>query len=318
MPLLHSKGRPLGSEPTSQSSFRDEALPAAGFAMAILWVFGSAALAQFNTRATLARPYAIAGASVLVASALVFGYLRVLRHRRRIVASRIYELEVFAARVAHDVRSPLTSAILALRYATAGLAPDDHLRAIIGRADRSLHNLEQLVQDLLAFALSGVEPERGASASVADTLEEMLAEHLGLAEANGVDLSLRLDVSNDRTHAACAPGVLASIVGNLLGNAIKFMGDSPQRRVEVRAGRNGRCIRIEIADTGPGLPVGVEPEMFEPFVRGDLKAPGTGLGLATVKRLVTAHGGSIAYRRRDPHGSTFSVDLPAADGDEAA
>jgi signal transduction histidine kinase len=300
---------------TSQSVLRGESFLAVGLAMAVMCLLSSAAMLRFNMQGAVQPPYAIVGASAMLGSTLIVGYLRALRHRRRAVATRIDELEIFAARVAHDVRSPLTSATLALRCAAAGVASDDRVRGLILRAERSLHNIEQLAQDLLAFAMAGARPEEGASASVADTLENVVAEHVGSADANEVDLALQLEDWNDDMRAACSPGVLASIVGNLLGNAIKYVVDSSQRCVEVRAARAESYVRIEVMDSGPGLPLGYESRMFEPFVRGNTVRAGSGLGLATVKRLVTAHGGRISYRRREPRGSTFSVDLPLVDRD---
>jgi signal transduction histidine kinase len=96
------------------------------------------------------------------------------------------------------------------------------------------------------------------------------------------------------------------------------MGDAPERRVRVLAERgDGRC-RIEVRDTGPGVPERDAARLFEPFARGRTAAPGFGLGLSTVKRLVVAHRGRVGYEREDDGGggggaeTVFWLELPEA------
>jgi signal transduction histidine kinase len=113
-------------------------------------------------------------------------------------------------------------------------------------------------------------------------------------------------------HLACSLGVATSMFENLVRNAVKYIGERPVRRVEIRAVRRGHLVRVEVEDTGAGIPVEIQDTLFEPFVRGHEQGSGIGLGLATVKRLVEAHGGAVTVRSRAGEGSTFSVDLPLA------
>jgi signal transduction histidine kinase len=259
--------------------------------------------------ASLRRAYAGYMGSVIVALALAALTVRSLRHRHRSIGDRIDELEAFAARVAHDVRGPLAPAIAALQRAAARLPAEDPVRASVARGERSLRTLERVVHALLAFALSGARPDRRASTSVGTALEAVIAEHFDEAAAADVQLSLRCE---GRLSAACSHGVLASIAGNLVGNAIKFVVDSAERRVELRARREGQRTRIEVEDTGPGVPRGLEARIFEPYVKGPDGRTGLGLGLATVKRLTVAHGGSVGLQRGERCGTVFWVELPLA------
>lgn len=258
---------------------------------------------------TVRRARALYGATVLIALALVALSLYVLSKHRRSVVCHIDELEAFAGRVAHDLRSPLMPAMLALQRAAMHVPVGDPIRPILLRGERSLHTLERIVEGLLAFAVSGIPPETAASTSVDETMDAVLSEQLDLASGNQVTLSVRCDGS---MHVACSQGVLASVVGNLVSNAIKFIGNSSDRRVDIHALRAGDRARIEVADTGPGVPRDQEPRMFEAYVHGHTAASGLGLGLATVKRLVSAHGGDVEYRRRVPNGSIFRIELPLA------
>jgi signal transduction histidine kinase len=108
--------------------------------------------------------------------------------------------------------------------------------------------------------------------------------------------------------------MLASIVSNLVRNAVKYVGDAPERRVAVRARRLDGVVRIEVEDNGPGLPEGLGSRSFEPFVRGaGSREPGIGLGLATVKKVTEAHGGKVDVRSVPGRGARFGIELPAAE-----
>ena len=75
--------------------------------------------------------------------------------------------------------------------------------------------------------------------------------------------------------------VLGVILSNLIGNAVKFTRSCPVRRITVRAMQVGDQARVEVEDSGPGLPAELQGRLFEPYVRGTTKQPGLGLGLAT-------------------------------------
>jgi signal transduction histidine kinase len=112
-------------------------------------------------------------------------------------------------------------------------------------------------------------------------------------------------------EVACAPGVLVSVVSNLVRNAIAHMGEATSRRVVLRCAPAERRVRFEVEDTGPGLPAGFADLAFQPYVRGPSSgAPGIGLGLATVKRLVEAHGGAVGVRSVTGAGALFWFELP--------
>jgi signal transduction histidine kinase len=254
--------------------------------------------------------YAVDGAGVLVAGVLAAVVMRSLRRRRHEIESRLSELEMFAARVAHDLRGPLAPAMLALQRVAARTPKDDRLRDLVDRGERSLHTIEQIIAGLFAFVSSDAGPQQGASASLCETLEDVLAESADAAALRNIHLSLECDRPG---RVACSEGVLASIVGNLVGNAIRYMGDNgDQKRIDIRAVVGRLRARVEVADNGPGVPPDAATRIFEPYFRGDHRGVGLGLGLATVKRLVTAHGGSVGVIPNEPHGSIFWIELPIA------
>ncbi|MDF2695692.1 MAG: sensory transduction histidine kinase, partial [Labilithrix sp.] len=114
------------------------------------------------------------------------------------------------------------------------------------------------------------------------------------------------------TVVACSTGVLVSLVSNLLENAIKYMGNAPVKRVTVHVHEADGRVRFEVRDTGPGVAPSLKDRIFDPYVRaGESGVPGLGLGLATVRRLVEAHGGSVGVRPNEGGaGSIFWFELP--------
>jgi signal transduction histidine kinase len=243
------------------------------------------------------------GAALLVIS-VGFAGMAAMRRYERGIELRTVELEHFADRVAHDIRGPLTPALLALEIMEG--EEDEHLRSAASRGLRSLRTVVELVADLHAFARSAAPPEGGEAAPVREVLDNVLAELRELALANRVVLEV---APFEPCRVACRRGVLASIIGNLVRNAIVHIGNAPERRVSITVHAN-RDVCLEVADTGPGLSSEALGTVFEPRVRST--GGGLGLGLATVRRLVDAHHGKVGVRSALRAGSTFWVRMPRA------
>jgi signal transduction histidine kinase len=105
--------------------------------------------------------------------------------------------------------------------------------------------------------------------------------------------------------------ILSSLISNLAHNAIKYIGEGAERRITIRVLDRDAILRFEVEDTGPGLPPGFEQVVFQPYIRarGSLQ-PGFGLGLATVKKAVEAHGGRVGVRSQVGRGCLFFFELP--------
>ena len=129
---------------------------------------------------------------------------------------------------------------------------------------------------------------------------------------------LRIDDLPD-CAVACSPGVLLSVLGNLLRNGLKYLGKAETRQVLLRARRRRGRVLFEVEDTGPGIPAQLGTRIFEPYIRGpDTGAPGLGLGLATVKRLVESHRGSLGVRAGARGGALFWFELDEASAPDDA
>lgn len=223
--------------------------------------------------------------------------------------ARAAELEQFAGRVAHDIRNPLAAARLAAEIVVRK-SSDEAARGHVQRIIRSLSRADAITGALLDFARSGARPDPGARTEPRSVIEDLLSGFTGEAEQLGIELHSE---PVPPVLAACSTGVYLSLLGNLVRNAIKYMGDARTRRVTLRVQEEGSRIRTEVSDTGPGIASESLPSLFEPYFRGQgAGADGLGLGLATVKKLAEAHGGRAGVTSERGKGSTFWFELPRA------
>ena len=236
----------------------------------------------------------VVGCIVLAIAAMISGWLlRVLAHQRRLILERVRlldeknaELEGFAGRAAHDLRSPMNPirGYTDLIIESPGLP--ENVAAMAQRIRRAVDRMARVVDDMLALSTSGRPPEgRSASAVViAHVIEEMGAE------LQGVEMVTQLEGG----QVACAEGVLSQILRNLLGNAIKFRARSRPVRISIKTRDVGPMVEIAVEDNGVGMDSESAKHAFEPFFRGltDREVPGHGLGLAIVERTTRALGGT--------------------------
>ena len=210
--------------------------------------------------------------------------------------------------VAHELKTPLTS-VRGLTQLLAGfdLSPEE-TRRVAGMAAAEAERLQGMVDGLL-------ELERLAVRSFVETavpldLGRLAAEHVGVLAAGrdrdvGCEAEPGLVVRGDAA-------LLARVLDNLVGNALKF--SPPGSPVRVRVERHGDSAVIHVRDDGPGIPSVERERIFQRFVRGagGASVPGLGLGLALVAEVVTWHGGTVVVDSVEGVGSTFRVVLPLA------
>ena len=272
-----------------------------------------------ETRHTAQRVVAVLGAlSLLVATLATILVLRSLRSRARLLeerdrllGARADELEAFAGRVAHDLRNPL--AAIAMRVMTAQEQSDaspvirDHLSKLARQVERT----SGIIDGMLEFARAGANPAPGSHADLRAVIDELMPEVRPAAEAANAELEVE---PFPPIELACAPEALASVLANLVSNAVKYVVDGQQvpRRILIRvAERDGRG-HVEVTDNGPGFPANAQNTVFQPFRRLDHRHPGIGLGLATVKKIIEAYHGRVGLRSTPGEGSSFWFELPKA------
>ena len=215
---------------------------------------------------------------------------------------RLLTMGELAAGLAHQIRTPLATALL---YASQMAMPEgsrDDLGRCAEKTVSSLKQLDRLVNDMLAFAQGGAARE---NVSVSALLEQV-AQWLRPAMRHGVRLTIRTQAPN-LTVRANAPSLVSAVL-NLATNALQAArGDLD---LELLARRCGGRAQIVVSDNGPGIPPQVRDRIFEPFFT--TRAQGNGIGLAIVKSVIEAHHGSVHLAESGP-GATFVIDLPAED-----
>lgn len=233
----------------------------------------------------------------------------VARQQLADLSEQVDELGHFAGRVAHDIRGPLHAVMVSLEIVRERAAGTPSIESILVRGRSAAARIDTLVDGLLEFARAGGKPAPGAVTDVGEVVRDVCEGVTG--EANAKNISLFVDSHTGR-RVQCSTGVLTSIVANLVRNAIRHMGDAAERRIEVAVSEAGERWRIEVRDTGPGIPPGQEQRIFDPYVQLGTSKGGLGLGLATVDRLVRAHGGAVGVVSPPGHGCVFWFELPRA------
>jgi len=253
----------------------------------------------------------LGGIMLLLAVRATRLYERLLREKERAAEARADELDHFAARVAHDLKGPLTSVLMGVTAAQAHPAQSSELLA---RALRAARTMNSMIDALLDFARAGAEPSQREVCLVRPIIDELVQQVAGAAKQSAA--AVRVEPMAADLAVACKPGALASVLSNLLQNAVKYIVDAQgERTVTVRALARDSMVRLEVEDTGPGIPPGMETSIFDVYVRAQHSSakPGLGLGLATVKRLVEAHGGRFGVRPCPAgRGACFWVEMSRA------
>lgn len=223
----------------------------------------------------------------------------------------------FLAVMSHEIRTPLNSVLgFADLLTESDLSPAQ--REQIEMIRRSGDALLLLLNDILDFSRieSGKMPIQPSAVEIRSCLRDVVDLYRATAQAKG--LALEISVNEEVPESLCTdPGRLRQILLNLVGNAVKF---TPSGEVRVRAlqgpkdSADGRFpLRIEVADTGIGIPPDKVARLFKPFSQADSSTTrrfgGTGLGLAICKRLAELLGGDVHLLKSSPSGSTFALDL---------
>jgi len=246
-------------------------------------------------------------------SAMAEAMHRVDAHQR--MATRHHELEAFAAVAAHDLRAPLRGIQMFSRFLREDLGDDisASARESLDLIQLSTERMRALLQSLLDYAMVDSNARLMQSTDVDEAIDNALQ-----------NLEVELRDCAPTIHRGPLPEVrgcsasLTQLFQNLIGNAIKFRSEQPlEIRIEAAAGGDD-ATEVEICVTDNGL--GFDPQLaeaaFEPFRRlHPTEQPGTGIGLATCRRIVERHGGRIWVETQPGAGASFHCTLPLAERD---
>jgi signal transduction histidine kinase len=218
------------------------------------------------------------------------------------------ELEAFSYSVSHDLRAPLRAidGFAKILIEDYGQKLDDQAGHYLGRVRTATQRMAELIDDLLELSRIARAPLNRERADVSALVRQILADLAERDPQRSVRTSIREGLVADAD-----PRLLAVVLENLLGNAWKFTARSDDPGIEVGQERRDDAWSFFVRDNGAGFDMAYAARLFAPFQRlhDESEFPGTGIGLATVQRVISRHGGRIWAEAAPRKGATFYFTL---------
>ncbi|HEY6122196.1 MAG TPA: ATP-binding protein [Pyrinomonadaceae bacterium] len=226
------------------------------------------------------------------------------------------QIRQFTADASHELRTPLTILMGETELAVNDLLDYEECKAALSSRREELQRMARIVDDLLVLSKFdyGKKTLQVKQLDFSDLVIEICEQQKNQARSKGVTLDLMktvpVEIEGDSSR-------LRQMVRNVLDNAIKYT--PPGGRVAVELDQpNDKQLRLRVSDTGIGIPLVVQPLIFDRFYRVDQartrEEGGSGLGLSIVKQIIEAHGGSISVKSDVGIGTVMTLILPRLDG----
>ena len=235
---------------------------------------------------------------------------RQLRDANESLARANRELEAFTASVSHDLRSPLTTIAGQAGLLELSLpdATDEQKRRLL-RIQSSVRQMSELIEALLVLSRISRQTLHREIVDVTALAESIVQDMRQKDPARNVEVVIQpnMAVHGDRR-------LVGDLFQNLIGNAWKFTSKTGQPRIEIGQSSGGSLATLYIRDNGAGFDMAYEQKLFKPFQRlhGTADFDGSGVGLATVARIIDRHGGRIWAEGKPNQGAVFYFTLPTA------
>jgi PAS domain S-box-containing protein len=235
---------------------------------------------------------------------------RELRERAEQLERSNVDLERFAYAASHDLQEPL----LTMKLAAAAVAAsadgrlDDDERALLAQVDEGAARLSAQIRGLMDSARVAL----GVLQAEPVPLETAVQDALDALRAGADAADARIEVRCPLPTVTVPRPVVSLVMQNLLSNAIKYRRPDVPPRIVIAGERADGHVSVSVSDNGVGLAEADRERIFGVFARAQTGVPGTGMGLAIVRRMLERHGGAIAAESAGPgRGSRFIVRLPA-------
>ena len=213
---------------------------------------------------------------------------------------RLSSLGRMVASLAHQIRTPLSAALIYASHLTEQQLPVETQQRFAGRLKERLHELEHQVRDMLVFARGELPlTDRIAPKALMQALQAAAQPHV-----EGIAMRWQCDIHDG--ELLCNRDTLVGALLNLIENALQ--AGTAQVRLKVHVYARGNTLRLCVSDSGSGIEPQVLERLGEPFFT--TKATGTGLGLAVVKAVVRAHQGQLQLHSRRGRGTCALLSLP--------
>lgn len=236
-------------------------------------------------------------------------------------SERLASVGRLSAGLAHEIGNPLAAVLAMLDLVDDPDVPEDERRDFVRRMKKETERIHGILRDLLDF--SRPEAPLSEDGPKASDVRSVLADVAALAapQKEFRDVSLETDVPDELPFVAMPGPRLTQVLLNLVlnaGQAVSAKTGGPRTVVvRARSEASARAVRIDVEDTGPGVPEGMRDTVFEPFVTTKDVGEGTGLGLAVCRGLVESAGGTITLDTSYTAGARFTVTLPEGKPEDA-
>lgn len=227
--------------------------------------------------------------------------------------AQVQERKRFFRRLDHELKNPLTTIRLGITNLQQDARANEEMQGSLERISHQAQRLQTLVENLRRLSEMDENSMDRVLIHPREILEEAKEAALSSPERQGRTVNLTIQQVPWPVSSICGDrDLLVVAFSNLIENALKFSG--PDGQVEVRATEDGRSVLVEIDDNGRGIQPEDLPHIFDELYRGEnaRDLPGSGLGLALVRRIIELHGGSVELRSRPDQGTMVRVHLPAS------
>jgi signal transduction histidine kinase len=233
-----------------------------------------------------------------------------VRQRTEDLEIAVGELEAFSYSVSHDLRAPLRAmnGFVETLVEDVGERLSEDERELLGRIERAAGRMDHIINDLLTLSRAGNDRIEKEVVNLAEVARSIIEELRSVSP----DRKIEWEIGNGLLAWGDA-GLLRLVVQNLLGNAFKYTETRPEARIAIGVHqRAGDSVSYFVRDNGIGFDPKQTGQLFRPFSRlhRSDQFEGSGIGLATVERIVRRHGGSVSAEGRLGEGATFLFRLP--------
>ena len=234
------------------------------------------------------------------------------KQEQLVQAGKLATLGELTTGVAHELNNPLNNTGLfvgnAIDFIELGVSDKGPIVRELRHALQQVGKATEIISHLRTFGRAApVSREPISVKQVIDRALALMREQLRLRQ-----IEVMVDLGSEETVVMANPIQLEQVFINLLTNARDAVADSPRKAIRISSSVGPAAVEVAFADSGPGIPPGLEQRIFDPFFTTKEVGKGTGLGLSITYGIVKEHGGTISVVSRLGEGATFLIQLPLA------
>jgi len=234
------------------------------------------------------------------------------KQEQLVQAGKLATLGELTTGVAHELNNPLNNTGLfvgnAIDFIELGVPDKGPIVRELRHALQQVGKATEIISHLRTFGRAApVSREPISVKQVIDRAVALMREQLRLRQ-----IEVTVDLGSEETVVMANPIQLEQVFINLLTNARDAVADSPRKAIRISSSVGPAAVEVAFADSGPGIPPGLEQRIFDPFFTTKEVGKGTGLGLSITYGIVKEHGGTISVVSRPGEGATFLIHLPLA------